>query len=815
MRQVIDLTYDAVRTRTATVSGFVLLFLVGTYSYFYLLSIETQSAWLAFLLLVGYMAALVIISVPAFSLNVVEILRVVGARPKRTPLWRWMVFLIFTGGVVAVAFFSVRDALSADAESLGSVTQATMLVFTLLSAIVFLGAMLLTAFTPTENTFAHRRATAYTHHVRELCRNQHRRSAGGAAGDDWARDRPAVPGANPKPPQSRAGAATAASASAATASASTSTSSTSTASVAASKSTRAELNGCFCGSQLSGRAVDAVAHLASLHAYPDDLFFLHPLCVLLERDHVGPQVVVVSASDSGSNSSNNGGDNSDARNDETVRRKQPIDGKAASMTIPPLSIAGRGAGPDSDSDSEDHHTAGGPPPMCGALRRSCGRVAAKVAPGGARGRRVFFYPSLLMTTFSITFVLLALAVGVLGKFARDSEDELAAVTERFDSNVSRLRAVRGFLGVLVKLQPELAAIFAAEDLIASLDQATVLLARTGDWVSSFLLAFKRVFPAGLALGFLVAVLTSVLMLRKFRETIFAVRSGRVRADPDFKEGAFPASKVTVFAGVAFSTALLGFAWCTLLSSLVLLIFVWEEPRAYLFDRDRWAFIVGIAIMFFIKLAINKLVINKILTDSFSVRHPVAWGMLGFVFVLVNFVTGVASAIVRFVITVALSFVYLLRLDTSVFPAGLRGSDAGYSSFVSLALMIERHGNPVALEAARLLITEGKEGRERRARRMPPAAEAGAESVERLPGFDETGDHHHHHHPTAPPLPPLAEGAAKARSVAANRWALAYTLLRNPTLRRHRVAGRAANGSDTSTDAPNAPTSTGGNSHWVM
>eukprot|EP00039_Didymoeca_costata_P021363 m.344316 g.344316 ORF g.344316 m.344316 type:complete len:792 (-) comp24170_c0_seq1:963-3338(-) len=237
------------------------------------------------------------------------------------------------------------------------------------------------------------------------------------------------------------------------------------------------------------------------------------------------------------------------------------------------------------------------------------------------------------------------------------------------------------------------------------------------------------------------------------------------------------AKLIKYAGFQIASCLLGWLTATILLSLiftaimVLFISAFEyvlpKSLAYsvfkktLYDADkREVGFLGVAILnyFLVLLFVRLLFLQS--KKSLAVKNKFMLSFVEAIQFLLAIPNGVISFVTRLIICLAANLLFIFRLDVPVVPKGMEGLDIGYSSFAAFVNVSAFYSNPVLHVFIDLSTKHLKN------KRMERFGHTNYEDNVPLEADDYI--------PISKPI-----------SRNAKRWLVAYTLVRNPSLRTER------------------------------
>jgi hypothetical protein len=113
-------------------------------------------------------------------------------------------------------------------------------------------------------------------------------------------------------------------------------------------------------------------------------------------------------------------------------------------------------------------------------------------------------------------------------------------------------------------------------------------------------------------------------------------------------------------------------------------------------REHWGYILGLAISPIINIIIKKIVLIFI-GNKMVIKRRYAWMAYDLFQIFTTCVTGIMTAIVRFILAVVSLIFSLPRTDISIFPAWLEYYlllDSGAKSYRGVVVLHHMHNNPI-------------------------------------------------------------------------------------------------------------------------
>ena len=215
---------------------------------------------------------------------------------------------------------------------------------------------------------------------------------------------------------------------------------------------------------------------------------------------------------------------------------------------------------------------------------------------------------------------------------------------------------------------------------------------------------------GLVAGLAVAIRSTWHMLKKYEKTVEEVQTQVRQKRDDWEPANFIITRAPTLLGVQFSSAIVGFFLLSAVVAAVLLLLTYQPLIDFVIFGDANPLVIQLVIMKVVQMVVLDRVLTRgqlldrvnkggrlySVTDDGGnvIQRPVMWSWLSSVLLLFGFVTGVMSAVTRFVFHIVVSIVALFRLDQTIFPKRYIGFDAGYCAFMSVVMLRHRHTNPI-------------------------------------------------------------------------------------------------------------------------
>ncbi|CAE8586410.1 unnamed protein product, partial [Polarella glacialis] len=222
---------------------------------------------------------------------------------------------------------------------------------------------------------------------------------------------------------------------------------------------------------------------------------------------------------------------------------------------------------------------------------------------------------------------------------------------------------------------------------------------------------------------------------------------------------FHAQWATYFAGALLGNVLMGFGLVHILLWLVLLVLSLPQFWQLQWSIRSWWFLY--ALLYITRKGIFTFVIPRyVVTDSGVVLRRRVWALLFPTLTILNLILGATSGMIRSLVIFPYLLCHFFRVDVTFLPGELSDWDWSFQPFLCLVLHTHSRLNPILLA----LVSE----------------------LGSVHGADHVGS------ATTPPRRsgmeaqgPVLSSSSLSESRARQRWRLALTLARNPSLRRLR------------------------------
>lgn len=254
-------------------------------------------------------------------------------------------------------------------------------------------------------------------------------------------------------------------------------------------------------------------------------------------------------------------------------------------------------------------------------------------------------------------------------------------------------------------------------------------------------------------------------------------------------GVFHAMWGTYFAGALIGNCMMAFAVVGCLVFGISLMLSLGQFWSLMWSARDWYILYGL--LYVTRYCIFRWVIPRyVVTDEGAVQRRRVWALLFPTLMLLNFVVGATSGVLRFVVMLPFMLVDFFRVDKTFLPEHLVDWDWSFQPFVSLVTHAHSRLNPVMFAVVTELASASR-GVDHGARADEASADAWAAASGGGAGLAAGGAGDIRAAPLldAEEVGQLAEAAeAEERRLAAcrsrrarGRWYLAVTLARNPAL----------------------------------
>jgi hypothetical protein len=230
------------------------------------------------------------------------------------------------------------------------------------------------------------------------------------------------------------------------------------------------------------------------------------------------------------------------------------------------------------------------------------------------------------------------------------------------------------------------------------------------------------------------------------------------------EREFTVSKAMQYCGLQTGSSIFAFLLAFVLALTVLFMITWKDFWLFLIDVGGAAFVpVSVALSIIQVFVLENYVGNRIVSDRYWIKNRHDWTLYSVFMIVLSVITGLFFAVKRFFFLCAFAIASISRLDSTLFPDYAVSLDTGYMAFMSLQMLAHRHQSPVlhAFVHSYSASTGGEFLRSKGAAGDGPLMPASKEGAEQQPQRGAT-------------LVPAAR-------IARNRWHLAFSLVRNPSL----------------------------------
>ena len=268
-------------------------------------------------------------------------------------------------------------------------------------------------------------------------------------------------------------------------------------------------------------------------------------------------------------------------------------------------------------------------------------------------------------------------------------------------------------------------------------------------------------------AFLVVFFIWWTLFSAYRARMMELRRG-TSSMIDPRATCFNLHRAGAYVGIQVSHAAFEFILIFLLLWAAIMAIFFTPLRSFLWRQTR-GLIYAIFSASFLTSIVGKLIYTKYLTaPGFVIRHRLYFGLAEMLLTVTSILSGIATAIGRLVALLIGFVIYYMRLDTALTPHPRESLDPGFTAFSSCLLTDLYFNSPVLVVAASIFAERIVPG--------PPPPEGDIELN-------------------------VKSSSALCGQRARARWALAYTLVNNPSL----VAMRKRGGTDAkAADATQGP-----------
>lgn len=292
-------------------------------------------------------------------------------------------------------------------------------------------------------------------------------------------------------------------------------------------------------------------------------------------------------------------------------------------------------------------------------------------------------------------------------------------------------------------------------------------------------------------GLGVSAIFSLLMLLHFmkchREHVLQLYRGQATFSQDlFLTPANSVGKSLRFSGYQIAYTLIGFAiWSVFLSIIaIVMTIIFIFPKEIL-GEELWKRLKdsGITLLPTLALIISLMLFQLFLTrivfrDStypnitVTIDNRRLFSIMSYFFFFYNIILGLFSGFMRILKGMLLGVIFISRIDRTSLMQGFQAWDKAFVAYLGFVTVLVAHRHPVMLVFCQLLIDrrKGHQPLQERSATKPVYRRFGA-GTERSEGFCREYRQ-----------PRMSQKAV-------NRWLLALTLLRNPSLIKYRCQGR--------------------------
>ncbi|KAJ5076061.1 hypothetical protein M0811_06923 [Anaeramoeba ignava] len=178
-----------------------------------------------------------------------------------------------------------------------------------------------------------------------------------------------------------------------------------------------------------------------------------------------------------------------------------------------------------------------------------------------------------------------------------------------------------------------------------------------------------------------------LIMKLYRQRIMRMRQGhKIFRQP------MPPPAATSYSGIQGWLAGITFVLFVLIFLAIIVCLGFAPLRKFLW-RHLWPILLGILLSVVIKAVIVALIKYFIARDG-EIVHPRLFYLWDFIWLFLNIVSGLATAIIRLVVLMFANLAFFMRLDQPSLSGSLSILDSGHRSYVSVLQMDHKFNNPV-------------------------------------------------------------------------------------------------------------------------
>lgn len=229
-----------------------------------------------------------------------------------------------------------------------------------------------------------------------------------------------------------------------------------------------------------------------------------------------------------------------------------------------------------------------------------------------------------------------------------------------------------------------------------------------------------------------------------------------------------------YTGYQVAYAVIGFVVLSNLGFLLILIPSVDQTIRNLIWKWTKGLVPSIVLTVILRLFQRFLLSQYVFRDreypNFSVviDNRRLFSIMSYAFVFLNTIVGVVSGLLRIAKAMMLGLFFFSRLDRTVFMPGFQTWDKGFVAYLGFLHVLVAHRHPVVLMFCQVLIESNKVTTSEEKQHSNHSAQPhNAGEPEQVTGFTREIRH------------------PRVSQKAVNRWLLAVTLLRNPSLTQHR------------------------------
>ncbi|XP_057300416.1 stimulated by retinoic acid gene 6 protein-like isoform X2 [Hydractinia symbiolongicarpus] len=308
-------------------------------------------------------------------------------------------------------------------------------------------------------------------------------------------------------------------------------------------------------------------------------------------------------------------------------------------------------------------------------------------------------------------------------------------------------------------------------------------------VDDYIKSVSAAWWLGIATAFIFSLIVSTNSMTWYRKHIMKLRKGertflpKALRNPNSvgdDAGSLMAASMK-FAGFQVGYAAWGFILLSLLLFLCYYVLITQliipmkrgenSLSINIFIKVWPTLLITVAMMVVQKvMAVTCFLLNK---DSLAVNNRRVFHLVSYLFFYFNIFLGMFSCLLRIIYGIIFGVVFIQRLQKSTLPRTLEEKDPGFYSYLGYILLEHQHANPVLHCFARLLL------------------ESRNKDFVEGEKYVTTTDHFLSSVLEVDQVDSLKKESIKVKR-ARTRWHLAYVLIKNPSLQRHRRSKQKVN-----------------------